>query len=165
MKCPNCQAENRKRAEFCGKCGQSLQVELTCTQCGHSNPVDNNFCDKCGHSLTEQAPATPKKKPKKPSAIEPTSFADGRYQVKKFLGEGGKKKVYLAHDTLLDRDVAFALIKTEKLDDSARKRITREAQASLTIFFTTVSPSTTWGSTKASPISSSPSWPAATSRD
>ena len=48
-----------------------------------------------------------------PSTPQPTSFADGRYQVSKFLGEGGKKKVYLAHDVTLDRDVAFALIKTE----------------------------------------------------
>src|SRR3990170_6888674 len=65
----------------------------------------------------------------------PTSFANGRYTVRRFLGEGGKKKVYLAHDALLDRDVAFALIKTEALDPStssgqaARERITREAQA------------------------------------
>jgi tetratricopeptide (TPR) repeat protein len=59
----------------------------------------------------------------------PQSFASGRYSVKKFLGEGGKKKVFLAHDTVLDRDVAFALIKTEGLDDTSRKRITREAQA------------------------------------
>ena len=58
-----------------------------------------------------------------------TSFADGRYQVKSFLGEGGKKKVYLAHDASLDRDVAFALIRTEGLDEVARTRITREAQA------------------------------------
>ena len=36
----------------------------------------------------------------------------GRYQVKKFLGEGGKKRVYLAADTLLDRDVAFADLKS-----------------------------------------------------
>jgi len=62
-------------------------------------------------------------------ATSPTSFASGRYAVKKFLGEGGKKRVYLAHDTLLDRDVAFALIKTEGLDDVGRDRITREAQA------------------------------------
>ena len=61
--------------------------------------------------------------------LVPTSFANGRYTVKRFLGEGGKKKVYLAHDTLLDRDVAFALIKTEGLDDAGRDRITREAQA------------------------------------
>jgi tetratricopeptide (TPR) repeat protein len=62
-------------------------------------------------------------------AREPASFADGRYAVERFLGEGGKKKVYLAHDTLLDRDVAFALIKTEGLDAVGRERIVREAQA------------------------------------
>jgi hypothetical protein len=64
-----------------------------------------------------------------PAQAVPSSFAGGRYQVKKFLGEGGKKKVYLAHDTLLDRDIAFALIKTEGLDDVSRERIAREAQA------------------------------------
>ncbi len=64
-----------------------------------------------------------------PGSAQPTSFANGRYTVSKFLGEGGKKKVYLAHDAQLDRDVAFALIKTEGLDEAARVRITREAQA------------------------------------
>ena len=49
---------------------------------------------------------------KGPTADQPTSFANGRYQVKRFLGEGGKKKIYLAQDTTLDREVAFALIKT-----------------------------------------------------
>ena len=64
-----------------------------------------------------------------PTPALPTSFASGRYEVRRFLGEGGKKKVYLAHDTLLDRDVAFALIKTEGLDGPGRERIQREAQA------------------------------------
>ena len=59
----------------------------------------------------------------------PTSFSNGRYQVKRFLGEGGKKIVYLAHDTTLDREVAFALIKTDGLDETSRTRIQREAQA------------------------------------
>ncbi|MCI0859064.1 MAG: protein kinase [Chloroflexi bacterium] len=63
------------------------------------------------------------------TAALPTSFANGRYQVNGFLGEGGKKRVYLAQDTLLDREVAFALVKTEGLDDTARIRITREAQS------------------------------------
>jgi len=128
VKCPNCQAENRERAKFCKECGQSLAKELICSHCGESSPTGSKFCDGCGQLLAE-APPSKKPRPKKPSVIQPTSFAGGRYQVKKFLGEGGKKKVYLAHDTLLDRDVAFALIKTEKLDDSARKRITREAQS------------------------------------
>ena len=34
---------------------------------------------------------------------------------------------YLARDTLLDRDVAFALIKSDGLDVVARTRICREA--------------------------------------
>ena len=58
--------------------------------------------------------------PPSAATAQPTSFAGGRYEVRRFLGEGGKKKVYLAHDSLLDRDVAFALIKTEGLDDASR---------------------------------------------
>ena len=75
-------------------------------------------------SAGEIAPPIPAKTPD-----QPASFANGRYQVKRFLGEGGKKQVYLAHDTLLDREVAFALIKTEGLDETSRIRIQREAQA------------------------------------
>ncbi len=41
-----------------------------------------------------------------PIPDQPSSFANGRYEAKRFLGEGGKKKVYLAQDTLLDREVA-----------------------------------------------------------
>ena len=77
--------------------------------------------------LASQPPAPAPTNTVTPS--HPTAFSNGRYHVEKFLGEGGKKKVYLAHDTLLDRDVAFALIKTEGLDDAGRSRIQREAQA------------------------------------
>jgi hypothetical protein len=62
------------------------------------------------------------------NAAHPDSFAEGRYTVKEFLGEGARKKVYLAHDTVLDRDVAFTLIKTEGLDEDAKRRVVREAQ-------------------------------------
>ena len=124
MSCPKCQTENPVKAKFCKKCGQSLQTELICSHCSHANPPAAKFCLQCGQPLTQ----TPVTAQAPPSPI-PTSFANGRYQVKKFLGEGGKKKVYLAHDTVLDRDVAFALIKTEKLDETALTRITREAQA------------------------------------
>ena len=47
------------------------------------------------------------------SEASPASFANGRNKVTRFLGEGGKKRVYVAQDTLLNREVAFALIKTE----------------------------------------------------
>jgi tetratricopeptide (TPR) repeat protein len=123
MKCPKCQAENPDSVKFCGECGQPLHAELACPSCGHKNPGGTKFCHECGRSLVEPARETG------PQTPEPTSFANGRYEVKKFLGEGGKKKVYLVHDTLLDRDVAFALIKTEKLDDATRVRVNREARA------------------------------------
>jgi len=64
-----------------------------------------------------------------PSPALPASFAGGRYQVKRFLGEGGRKRVFLAHDTRLDRDVAFSLVKTEGLDAAGLARVRREAQA------------------------------------
>jgi tetratricopeptide (TPR) repeat protein/archaellum biogenesis ATPase FlaH len=121
MKCPKCQADNPEGVKFCGECGQPFQAELTCPGCGHKNPTSVKFCHECGHSLVEPAPET--------APPPPTSFAGGRYAVKKFLGEGGKKKVYLVHDKVLDRDVAFALIKTEKLDDAGRTRVNREARA------------------------------------
>ena len=86
--------------------------------------------------------------------VHPASFVNDRYQVKRFLGEGGKKKVYLAYDTTLDRDVAFALIKTEGLDETSRVRIQRETQAMgrlgyhphiVTVFYLGEEPSTSSG--------------------
>ena len=59
----------------------------------------------------------------------PESFAGGRYTVRRFLGEGGRKRVYLAHDSRLARDVAIAVIKTEGLDAPGLSRVQREAQA------------------------------------
>jgi DNA-binding CsgD family transcriptional regulator len=58
----------------------------------------------------------------------PTTFANNRYQIIKMLGEGDRKKVYLAHDLVLDRDIALALIKTEGLNETAKARITRQVQ-------------------------------------
>ena len=81
-----------------------------------------------GGSGAVQDQAAPSPAPA-PQPAHPTSFVGGRYTVARFLGEGGKKRVYLAHDTLLDRDVAFALIKTEGLDAAGRARFLREAQA------------------------------------
>ncbi len=61
--------------------------------------------------------------------MNPSAFAAGRYEVRRLLGEGSRKRVYLAHDKRLDREVALAVIRTEGLDDAARARVQREAQA------------------------------------
>jgi class 3 adenylate cyclase/DNA polymerase III delta prime subunit len=45
------------------------------------------------------------------------------------LGEGGKKRVYLAHDGSLGRDVAVSVLKTEGLDESGQVRVRHEAEA------------------------------------
>ncbi|MEE8346319.1 MAG: zinc-ribbon domain-containing protein, partial [Dehalococcoidia bacterium] len=114
--CPSCGVENREDATFCGECGATLAAELVCNSCGRNNPLGRKFCDGCGNRLTDAA--LPARTPTpQPSPALPASFAGGRYQVKRFLGEGGRKRVYLAHDSKLDRDVAIAVIKTEGLDD------------------------------------------------
>ncbi len=66
--------------------------------------------------------------PVRSGAEAPSVFA-GRYEVQRQLGEGGQKQVFLARDTLLDRDVVIALLKTERLDANSAGRLRREAQA------------------------------------
>jgi len=126
--CPSCGQENPEGSTFCGYCGGSLASEQPCPSCGRTNPPGLRFCRGCGTSLTPSPPPARTPTPE-PSPAPPTSFAADRYQIKRFLGEGGRKRVYLAHDTRLDRDVAFSLIKTEGLDASGLARVRREAQA------------------------------------
>ncbi len=99
-------------------------TEAKCAACGSSNTPSAKFCNECAQPLGSTKPAAAK-----PIPNLPASFAAGRYAVKGFLGEGGRKKVYLAHDTKLDRDVAVAIIKTEGLDEAGLSRVHREAQA------------------------------------
>ena len=114
MFCPSCGHENPEDAGFCGKCGSSIRQEIGCNSCGRSNPPGTDFCHGCGTRLTDAAPPTRTPTPA-PSPALPASFAGGRYQVQRFLGEGGRKRVYLAHDSKLDRDVAIAVIKKQNL--------------------------------------------------
>ena len=64
-----------------------------------------------------------------PAPAVPEALGGGRFRVQRLLGEGGRKRVYLARDGLLDRDVALALIRTDGLDAAERLRIEREARA------------------------------------
>ena len=132
MHCPNCEYDSESSERFCVRCGH--QFSASCPSCGREVPPDALFCGSCGTRLgdfvsnqIERSLADDSKSSTSPvsspdASNQPASFANGRYEVRRFLGEGGKKKVYLAHDNLLDRDVAFALIKTEGLDDTSRDR-------------------------------------------
>jgi serine/threonine protein kinase/class 3 adenylate cyclase len=125
MRCPSCSYDNRESRKFCSECGAALA--LRCSRCGTPYEPGEKFCGECAASLGSIGPsATPVPATAPPL---PASFASGRYQVRRFLGEGGKKRVYLAHDTLLDREVAVGVIKTEGLDEAGVIRVRREAQA------------------------------------
>ncbi len=53
----------------------------------------------------------------------------GRYRVKGLLGSGGMGQVYLAHDPMLDREIAVKLIGSGIDDADARRRLVQEARA------------------------------------
>ena len=128
MKCPKCHHPNPDGVKFCVECGQKL--EAVCPKCGTTNSPEHKFCGECGQPLVDSAPSetAPPVQPADPAPL-PTAFDGEHYQIREPLGEGGKKRVYLAHDTVIDRDVALSLLKTEGLDEASRIRLTREAQA------------------------------------
>src|SRR5439155_18500978 len=128
MNCQSCGRANPEGVKFCGECGTALKTEVTCAGCGSANPPGIKFCHACGAALAASTSPTATPTPA-PAPALPSSFGGGRYEVKGFLGEGGRKRVYLAHDDKLDRDVAFAVIKTEGLDEAGITRVRREAQA------------------------------------
>ncbi len=124
MKCQACNQENPDDAAFCSGCGGAFAREPVCPGCGRLNAAGSRFCNGCGAAV-DAAEVTVSE----PSPSLPASFAGGRYIVERFLGEGGRKRVYLANDVKLDRNVAYAAIKTDGLDDDGIARIRREAQA------------------------------------
>lgn len=124
VECSNCGAGNRPQAKFCGNCGTSIAAEVTCPQCGARNPATLRFCDECGTQLGIQSvPVQPREVP------VPRTLSDGRYALGRLLGEGAGKRVYLATDTRLQREVAAAVFKAAGTDETAMRRARREAEA------------------------------------
>jgi hypothetical protein len=133
VNCPSCGRENPAAAKFCGDCGEPLAATIACASCGSENSRDQRFCHECGGTLSAAARVpvevpVPSESGRSSLAGEdpPTSLAEGRYRLARFLGEGAKKRVHLARDTRLDREVAIAFIKSEGLDV---RRVRREAEA------------------------------------
>jgi serine/threonine protein kinase len=131
--CGSCGSNNAEGRSFCGQCGAALEV--ACSVCGASNRADEKFCGGCGKSLPARSNSSSGSgvgsAGARSAAAQPQveSIAGGRYRVRRILGEGSSKVVYLAHDERLDRDVAVALFRVEGLDDAGRARVLREARA------------------------------------
>jgi serine/threonine protein kinase len=89
-----------------------------CHTCGEKFFSDERFCDNCGGTL-----AAPEETPKAELVV-------GRYELRSEAGKGGMGVVYLAHDMLLNREVAFKLLHASLANrKSAPKRLLREARA------------------------------------
>jgi len=95
VNCSACGHENREGSRFCEECGAPFAVR--CARCDTELPGKAKFCPECG-AARAGAPA------EAPAPRAPISFASGRYRVKRLLGEGAKKRVYLARD---ERDTAW----------------------------------------------------------
>jgi len=64
----------------------------------------------------------------KPGQSVMDEVAFGRYRLLDVIGEGGMGRVYKAHDTVLDRDVAIKVLPTERgAEPEDRQRFGREA--------------------------------------
>ncbi|THE15851.1 Stk1 family PASTA domain-containing Ser/Thr kinase [Enterococcus hirae] len=62
--------------------------------------------------------------------IEPGRKLNGRYQITGNIGNGGMANVFLAHDLILDRDVAIKVLRFDfQNDQTAIRRFQREALA------------------------------------
>ena len=111
MRCPSCGNENREGARFCDSCGTELISEQPPAQ------VDERARVSATRDMAEPLPAD-----------VPTEIA-GRYRVRRFLGQGGRKRVYLSTDTIGGAEVALALYDTEGVGAGIQARARREAEA------------------------------------
>ena len=62
--------------------------------------------------------------------INKGELIDNRYKIVKSIGEGGMANVYLAWDTILERDVAVKILRGDLADDEKFiRRFQREANS------------------------------------
>ncbi len=106
---------------------------VVCPQCGHETMIrpDGETAaplDSTHDSSQSHAANSTQKKTEKGKALVPRQI--GRFEIRKRLGSGGFGTVYLAHDPVLDRDVALKVPQPAVLENPrARERFLREPKA------------------------------------
>lgn len=71
-----------------------------------------------------------------------------RYRCIRLVGEGGMARVYLAHDEVLDRDVALKVLRRSYVDEELVERFRREARSAASLSHQNVVPIYDWGETR-----------------
>jgi eukaryotic-like serine/threonine-protein kinase len=77
------------------------------------------------------------------------SLIDKRYELRSLVGSGGMADVYLAHDEVLDRDVALKLLKDHYAENEEFvERFRREARSAASLSHPHIVPIFDWGETR-----------------
>ena len=123
--CPNtkCRIRNKVSAKFCVDCGTAMgDSPIPCGKCGENNQPDTKFCGNCGNNL--QNPQV-----NDPDIRHLQSALQGKYVVKKALGQGGFGRVFLAEHTRLNQSYVVKLLGADvsRIDDY-RNRFLQEAK-------------------------------------
>ena len=123
--CPNpkCGVRNYAGAKFCVNCGMALGGSpIPCGKCGTENQPGTKFCGNCGNDL--QNPQV-----NDPDIRHLQSALQGKYVVKKALGQGGFGRVFLAEHTRLNQSYVVKLLGADvSRNDDYRNRFLQEAK-------------------------------------
>jgi len=95
-----------------------------CPACKQRNDVDADFCAFCGSALSSPQSVSPQPRPIVAAEIPLASqvmvthlcegtIVDGKYEIRKVIGEGGMGVVYLARDIHTQTDVVIKAIRAE----------------------------------------------------
>jgi len=122
MFCASCCKDNVEGQKLCTGCGSLLGPP--CAWCGSSNRAGDAFCRGCHTRLPE-----PRALGYDADWAQPESFGAGHYQVGRLLRACGAKRVYLASDTWLGRELAAAVISMRGLSAEARGQIMQVARS------------------------------------
>src|SRR3954452_8119794 len=74
--------------------GKLCQPAMQCPSCGNENREEAKFCDSCGARLEAPEPVAPAEAP--PASDGAPEVVAGRFAIRRFLGRGARKEVYLA---------------------------------------------------------------------
>jgi len=96
-------------------------MALVCSACSYQNPDHARFCSGCGADLSQVR-----------AERDPLfgTLVEGRYLVKRVIGEGGMGKVYFAEQQMgtVMRPVALKVLRGELSDGRTRARFYRECE-------------------------------------